>query len=129
MAEEPKNYIVVGISFCPKVRCGGCGEWFKPDMVETTVLPSGTTAPASDELSEAERVSNLARGLVGWSIFFLVAGLLCLLADAIFALLGGGADLVTVLCLTGAGLGLAFWFFLVGQIVHIRALLAREKGR
>jgi len=109
------------------VRCTGCGEWFKPDIQSLQEQPQAASpTPVSTELSEAEKVLNLADGLVGWSIFFLVIGVLCLFVDLFVFLQGGGADALTVLFVACGAFGLSFWFFLAGQIVHIRALLAKK---
>ena len=115
-------------------RCAGCGEWFNPSvqaLAETPQVESPASfaadAPArvpSSDLSESEKISRMASGLTLLSILFALAGLIAGLVGLSKSISGESGTLGYV-CAAGL-IAVALCFFLIAQIVHIRALLAKE---
>lgn len=115
-------------------RCTGCAEWFNPSIRAIAENPQAESrasfaadAPAREparDLSESKKLRSLANGLTGLSGFFAVLGLVAGLVGLSGSLSGSGG-LVGYIC-AGGLIGVALWFFLIAQIVHVRALLAKK---
>ncbi|MGA9451773.1 MAG: hypothetical protein WBW41_10595 [Verrucomicrobiia bacterium] len=116
-------------------RCTGCGEWFAPSRQALPESPHGSdvaasfavAAPAREperDSSEADKIRTTAVSLQ------IVAGLFALAAFivafvAVFNAVSS-EDAGDGFIIAGALLGAAVWFYLIAQIVHIRALLAKK---
>jgi hypothetical protein len=106
-------------------RCRECENYFDPAPAPTI----GTSIKLATR-DEVETITRLARSFVLWAIILIFIG--CLGTFALLWLLTGGDSGIPNLAMIGvlfcgSCFGLAFWLFLVGQIIHIRALLAKKE--
>jgi DNA-directed RNA polymerase subunit RPC12/RpoP len=116
-----------------EVDCPGClqkvkvRETLKADTSENPLEFYRAQQAARSVLTEAEKITCTASGFVFWAILLVIAG--CIgLAFLLLRLFTGGGDGVPYVLISFCVFcfGLAFWFFLLGQIIHIRALLAKK---
>jgi hypothetical protein len=108
-----------------QIVCSCCG---REQTVRAMVVPP--VRAARSQTSDAEKITQLARGFVMWTMILILIG--CLGTLVLLWLLTGAdygipnlAIIGVLFC--GSCFGLAFWLYLVGQIIHIRALLAKRK--
>jgi heme/copper-type cytochrome/quinol oxidase subunit 2 len=122
-----------------EVDCPGCHKKVRVrQMVETPVIVQPSMAErlaerlAEKQKAEAEKIEQQAMVFTGWSVFFIVIGVAALLFWLFFTCVIGtddsGERTCRLVCLlvVGGSFGLAFWFYLVAQVIHIRALLAKK---
>jgi len=111
------------------VRCSACEKWSVAGREENTnilrppepVEPIIAKRTAEDELLEAqEKIRRKADAWTGWAIFIFVIGLIVAVVDVVGSV-GGGECSITGFIVAGAFISTAFWFYLVAQIIHIRA--------
>ena len=78
------------------------------------------------QMTEAEKIETQARSFTRVALICVVIGVLALLLG-IYSCIGidatGGGSCWVVMA---AMFGVAFWFYLVAQIIHIRALQAKK---
>ena len=111
------------------ILCPACGMGFVPDKFRESINPEWLSevkpSPAIESQNQREKIREQARGFVMISILIFFIGVLFLFGgiyDSIGALNGGdapGGGLCWILM--SAAFGLAFWLYLVGQVIHIRA--------
>ena len=122
-------------------RCASCGEWFEwfppPSQPLPKILPAepkasfNAAAPAREpepeparDLSEAKKIRISALGLeIGAGLFALAAFLVAF--QALYTMVAG-EDAGSGFIIAGGLLCVAGWLYHVAQIVHIRALLAKN---
>jgi hypothetical protein len=111
-----------------KMTCPTCQHEFYPvarrsKIVTPAPVPSQTTFPPLpvSKAGAAAKIKAQAESFCGVAIFFVILGVLALLL-AIMLSIGvdaqGGYAAWSVM---GVCFGAAFWFYLVGQVIHIRA--------
>lgn len=107
-----------------QIDCPGCLKKVKVqpmnERTEATIAPNSQAAR-----SEAEKIRSSANA---WSIMagiFAFGG--CVVGVSSFCFLSdeGQRAVIGLICASGL-FGLALWFFLIAQLVHIRALLAEK---
>jgi hypothetical protein len=98
-------------------RCAACEKWFK--------ILSPSAAP-NIALPQSERLEITARNFEAGARICVAFGIVALVLG-FFSTLGPDAKGVSLFWVAmGALFGAAFCFYLLGQILHIRALLARK---
>jgi hypothetical protein len=108
-------------------RCTACGEWFNPDEPWRKTKSDSSAVKASGEPApqdEAQKIRRNASTLAAVAGFFAVAGFIVGLVAIVS--MKSGEDATGSFILAGSLIGVALWFYLIAQIVHIRALLARK---
>lgn len=80
-------------------------------------------APAPDA-AEAGNIRRIADGLTVLSILFTVAGGVAAVVGLYKAI--AGDDISLAFICAGSLIGVAFWLFLLAQIIHVRSLLAKK---
>jgi len=108
-------------------RCTACGEWFNQDEPSRETKSDCSTIKTSGELAaldEAQKIRRNASTLAAVAGFFAVAAFIVGLAAIVS--MKSGDDATGSFILAGSLIGLALWFYLIAQIVHIRALLAKK---
>lgn len=118
------------------VNCPDCGHPFtpqvrpaKPELMEIESLKlefARTKAQLGKERIRTAQVASLrgqGKRLIALSVFFALAAVLFLMAAVCAA--AGGDDSMRLLIYAVAALVIAFWLYLVGQLVHIRACLEK----
>jgi hypothetical protein len=116
------------------VNCPNCNEVFTPEPLRPTPPPiapppapapaiAPAPAPADAEAAFKKRVKKIrenANMLSGLGALFGIVGVIILVISILIAISEGMGAIVGIL--TGAGfIGTALWFYLIGQVVHIRA--------
>jgi len=119
-------------------RCASCGEWFPPPSQPLPKIPPAepmasfnAAAPAREpepeparDPSESEKIRSTAVSLQIVAGLFALAAFIVAFVAVFNAVSGQDAGDGFIIC--GALLGVALWIYLVSQIVHIRALLAKK---
>jgi predicted RNA-binding Zn-ribbon protein involved in translation (DUF1610 family) len=96
-----------------KISCPSCNLSIEVDRNQShvgTKCPNCGVGLIPENIKQAEKIEQQANSLVAVSVIFFLIGVLGLFA-------GGWG----VWCI-----GISFWLYLTGQIVHIRALLAKK---
>jgi hypothetical protein len=103
------------------VRCPGCGTGFVPEGFRHVAAAPAAAVPAGRRLAiQAAALGNVAFLLASVG---LIALMFCLLA-----LNDHPQQMPLLTIVLSAGFfGAAFWVYLVAQLVHIRALLTKDK--
>ena len=120
------------------LNCKECHHYFPgtlyitpppaPPPDETSQLPSRGSVPDRGSVSAAERVRSHARMFVGLSVFFLILGVFVTVATFCDNLREDVPSHSGYAAAAGFIL-LALWLYLIGQIVHIRALLEKNQNQ
>jgi hypothetical protein len=97
---ESENIVMVG----ELAHCRSCENYYKPHYLSE---PAKVSPPASATRRNARQITIMAGILLGIGAFFLIAGIT---SWTIWAMVTFGA------CWT-----LAFWLYVLAQIIHIRA--------
>jgi len=106
------------------VRCTGCGEWFAAEAAQMISEPTVETSVQLATLDESTQLAATADFFVWAAIIFVIIGIIGLLI--VLGYLGEKEQPAWPGYLCVGSFGAAFWFYLIGQIIHIRALLAKK---
>jgi DNA-directed RNA polymerase subunit RPC12/RpoP len=119
------------------VRCPSCGHGFIPDKIKEELesikreRESFETQIISKAIAqEAARIQQLAEMFVRTSKISFLLGIVCLVVSLLFdfEVIGEASEakIYLLAALSSVAFGLALWLYLVGQIIHIRALLSKK---
>lgn len=108
-----------------EIDCPGCLKKVKVLPMQQPTEPADRPSVQITELSESEQIRRTASVLSGIATFLSALGA----GFALFAISKSvsGEDASLGFICAGSLIGSALWFYLISQIVHIRALLAKRK--
>ena len=109
------------------IRCKKCDAWFTPETILKDVPPDTSTIKTSIELAaltEAQKIERIADNFVIVAICLFLVGVIAGLIAIVSIVSGENGYGATVSA--GSFLAIAFWMYLVAQIIYIRALLTKK---
>ena len=110
-------------------NCQDCYHYFSEVVPKPLIPPPALRLmplPAlPPPVSAAEKIRGNAREIVGLSVFLLILGMFITVSTLCHNLASDTASNSGYIAVAGL-ISLAVWLYLIGQVVHIRALLAKE---
>ena len=101
------------------IECPDCHLKFKPDTNPPAEYLPAVANQAERTRTRAANIHNTADNFRALAIFFLLVGGVILLGALVASLSNSNSNSVWIA--GGAFIGTAFWFYLVAQVIHIRA--------
>jgi hypothetical protein len=117
-----------------QVTCPTCSQEFKPALPSAPKQIDPPAPKSQPRNPPAVATPNPSEGIATMAGVFTFLSILCLMGGVAGVFVGfssgtgsaGDNDALIGWIVAGAGFGFATWLFLLAQIIHIRALLARK---